>query len=216
MSIYFNWVNFKSITAAKNLGMQYVEDTKRYEIFAFDDDIKYETEIWKDTTVVEGLDVTQNNTDKTDFETNFKTTANQPITPKTVDRLPKVLTAVSPDDVSLYVSGREAEITGTTNYVEASFPVEIQLQGVDVYVKGADWGDNMHFDVGYTDGGGNWVSIKRFGETVYAMDDVGWNQYFYKNNAVSKIPSTLKLRLIYNQANTITIKKVIVNFITHK
>jgi len=92
MSVLFNapanisdtWTNIKAIILQKLLPMQYVDDGTTYTIFAFDDStIVYDTIIWKGTVpssvIANGYSQSQNDSDKSDFETNYKLYANMPI-----------------------------------------------------------------------------------------------------------------------------------------
>jgi len=77
-----DWAGFKSVVASKSLSMQYEDTGSQYEIFAIDSMIVYTTIIYTGT-VPTGAGITQvdNDNNKSDFETNFKPFANQPLTP---------------------------------------------------------------------------------------------------------------------------------------
>jgi len=78
MNIYKSWAEFKNLIISKNLLMQYHEYDYHYIIFASETStLEYYTEIWKDTSKVEGIDITQNNLDLSDWENNYKTDANK-------------------------------------------------------------------------------------------------------------------------------------------
>jgi hypothetical protein len=78
MNIYKTWTNLKSLFIAKNLLLQYTEEQYKYIIFVTEDSItNYVTELWKNTSQIEGIDIVQNNIDLIDFETNYKTDANK-------------------------------------------------------------------------------------------------------------------------------------------
>lgn len=80
-----SWTNFKAVAiTSKNLPVQYTDDGVEYTIFAFDDNtIAYVTTIWKgtvpDSVISNGYSQSQNDTDKSDFETNYKANANSRI-----------------------------------------------------------------------------------------------------------------------------------------
>jgi len=61
MEIWNTWPELKTINTAKNLGFQYHESDYKYYIFLVDETLEYCVEIWKDTTKVKGINVTQNN-----------------------------------------------------------------------------------------------------------------------------------------------------------
>jgi len=217
--LYLTWVDLRDRSISKNFPLQYKELQYRYDIFFVEDNVYYHTEIWKDTTKVEGIDVAQNDLDKTDFESNYKSEANAPVVPKTSDRLPKILSAVTSDNISLYVTGKTKTVTGSNddvnNIVDSEFVDEIQLQGMLIAVKDAVEGDTVDVEVGYHDGT-NWVIVKAFGKAVPMKDIVGWQEYRYVNNAVSKINPLLTIRTRLNQADINTTKKLLVHYITHK
>lgn len=89
MSVNFNanvtisntWTNFKSIITSKTLPIQYDDDGITYTIFAIDDPMIYICTIWKGTVpsgVIDGgYSQAQNDTDESDFETNYKPSANK-------------------------------------------------------------------------------------------------------------------------------------------
>lgn len=221
MSIKLNvaYSDIKSTVIAKNLSLQYNETNKNYRVFAVDGTILYQTEVWKAGHEPDGLDEAQNALDRADFEATYKNVSNKPVVPRTIEGIPKILQAVSPDDVSLFITGKQKAVTGTNvaanNTIDSAFTEEIQLQGMMIAVKDADDGDTIDVEVGYDPGTG-WVSLKKFGEAVPMKGMAGWQEYNYKNNAVSKIPSNLKIRTRLNQANTATTKRVLVHYIVHK
>lgn len=79
------WTNFKSIViTSKSLPVQYDDDGTVYTIFALDgSSVVYICNIWKGTVpdgvIAGGYSQSQNDTDKSDFETNYKTNANKRI-----------------------------------------------------------------------------------------------------------------------------------------
>jgi hypothetical protein len=78
------WTAFKTIITDKFLLLQYHDDGVVYTIFAFDSpSISYSTTIWKSTVPDEiisgGYSQATNDSDKSDFETNFAPIANKTI-----------------------------------------------------------------------------------------------------------------------------------------
>jgi len=77
------WTTFKSTVSSRSLLVQY-QDTDNegstYTIFGFDGPLAFTCTIWKGTVppgvITGGYSQAQNDTDKTDFETNYKPTAN--------------------------------------------------------------------------------------------------------------------------------------------
>ncbi len=64
--------HIKDIINTNNLQLQFVESDDLYKIFVTHDQNLHIVELWKNTNVIKGIDVTQNNLDIIDFETNFK------------------------------------------------------------------------------------------------------------------------------------------------
>lgn len=112
------WVTFKAIAiTAKSLPIQYDNDGTVYTIFAFDGAVAYKTIIWQstvpDTVIASGYSQAQNNSDLSDFTTNFQSTANKNITPVVKQASTAAVTA----DPSLVVglSPNSPLPTGTNN-----------------------------------------------------------------------------------------------------
>jgi hypothetical protein len=81
------WTVFKSSAiTGKSLLVQYQDDGSIYTIFAIDLSIAYTCIIWKGTVpdgvINSGYSQAQNDTDKADFENNYKAQANKTLTPK--------------------------------------------------------------------------------------------------------------------------------------
>lgn len=80
------WTDFETTANNKPLQIQYDDDGITYSIYSFDGPQVFTCTIWKGT-VPDGVTLTysqsQNDTDKSDFETNYKPTANKRIDPST-------------------------------------------------------------------------------------------------------------------------------------
>lgn len=80
ITIPSSWSTFKTTVTAKMLSVQYVDDVVDYVIFAVDNQVVYLVNICKGSLPdVPGLNQVQNDLDKADFETNWKSIANKPI-----------------------------------------------------------------------------------------------------------------------------------------
>jgi hypothetical protein len=77
------WTEIKTIILAKVLPLQYAQDPGKYTIYGLDDGIAYVCTIWTGTVpngvITGGYSQAQNDTDKSDFETNYKPYANMPL-----------------------------------------------------------------------------------------------------------------------------------------
>jgi hypothetical protein len=70
---FVDWTELKVIRSIKNdPPFQYIETSKKYTIWIQDGAQRYVVELVIDTSSFEGINVTQNNTDKTDWEDNYK------------------------------------------------------------------------------------------------------------------------------------------------
>lgn len=81
------WTAFKATVIAKGLSMQYLDDGTNTTVFAFDGPaLAYVSTMWDSGVpvppgVLVSYSQTQNNTDLTDFQTNWQANANRPIGP---------------------------------------------------------------------------------------------------------------------------------------
>lgn len=79
---YYRWTNWKTILVAKALVYQYDDDGTIYTIYGYDGPEVHVTSIYKGTVpyaVVNGYSQAQNDSDKSDFETNYLAGANLPL-----------------------------------------------------------------------------------------------------------------------------------------
>lgn len=102
MRIWKTWAEIKTLLSQRKLRLQYNENKNRYYIFAVDAHIVYFTELWKDISAIKGIDIDQNNSDILDFETNYKASANSPITPLSDDGKTVVRAESRPLDTTTY------------------------------------------------------------------------------------------------------------------
>ncbi len=72
LTLYESWITIKDIVNTNNLQLQFIENNDLYKIFVTYNQNLYVVELWKNTDNIKGIDVTQNNLDIIDFETNFK------------------------------------------------------------------------------------------------------------------------------------------------
>jgi hypothetical protein len=72
MQIGTDWITLKSFAVARNISIQYVQTSDTYYLFAIDGPAELDSQI--SITSPAG-------TDQTDFETNYKSNANQPLLP---------------------------------------------------------------------------------------------------------------------------------------
>lgn len=86
--------SLKEIILSKSLEWQFLETAERYDLFAFDDTIRYSAIIYKPGAVVgPSVDTAQELTNQTDFENNFKDTANKSLQQDHIEDLSEAQTA---------------------------------------------------------------------------------------------------------------------------
>lgn len=74
------WSTFKATVSSKAMAMQYDDDGTTYTIFAVDSPIVYLVTLYKGSVPdAPGFSQSQNDSDKSDFEANWKTNANKPL-----------------------------------------------------------------------------------------------------------------------------------------
>lgn len=106
--INVSYSQWKSLISSKGLSPQYLENPDSYDIFAIEYNISWETKIRKDS-----------GSDQTDFETNYKPIANQPI-------------GARPTDTDSVVNTYTAAGTGTALATSLSFDqyaLQVQVVG---------------------------------------------------------------------------------------
>ncbi len=72
LTLYESWTTIKNLVNTNNLQLQFIESDDLYKVFTTHNQNLYVVELWKNTDIIKGIDITQNNLDITDFETNFK------------------------------------------------------------------------------------------------------------------------------------------------
>ena len=152
-----NWTYFKSILSVKTMLVQYLDDGITYSIFAFDGSLVYSCSIWKGD-VPYGVSLTysqeQNDIDKADFETNYKTKANASLNP------------INANGISL--STIEPRVGSEVIYATHNFCDRTTWFGDSARVNGevlTDSGDGYVFNSSHI----NWIDMR----TGRVLDDDG-------------------------------------------
>ena len=104
------WTAWKIVQLAKSLNTQYDETDNSYSIWGYDGPEVHVCAIYKtsvpDFVLAAGYSQEQNDADKNDFETHFKSKANMPVDPpRATDGKPFVLPNIFPGDVILNFAG---------------------------------------------------------------------------------------------------------------
>lgn len=123
------WTEIRAVIVTDALSYQYAESGGKYTIFAPTDGVIYTCEIWTGTVpssiIASGYSQSQNDTDKTDFESNFQPYANMPVKqgqfndPRIIRRLGN-LTATSTSEVVVCVRGYTEQSSEAQRSVKSS------------------------------------------------------------------------------------------------
>lgn len=161
----YSWTGWKAVQFWKNLVTQFDDDGTIYTIYGYDGPEVHLCTIWKGAVpdgVVASYSQTQNDSDKSDFETNFKSLANSMIIPKATDGTPNHLPNIFPNGVRLYIPGigddrtlgfakgvpfqhSSTDASATDHPVTWQFNDWIYLSGGQVTYEGAVLGDTIDF-----------------------------------------------------------------------
>lgn len=128
-----DWAAWKVAQAAKNLITQFDDDGSMYIIYGYDGPEVLFTRIWKGDIIGNaGVTQEQNDANRTDFETNYKPTANATVEPKAKDGRPAT---------------RQTTANRTTNFNLRVFSFYTARSG-SVHnvnpVTDTDWGDIVY------------------------------------------------------------------------
>jgi len=73
-----DYQDLKTLILGKELKWNYIEDDMAYTIFAKEGTLLYSTMVYKSGQEPKNFDTSQNDTDRTDFEGNYKSSSNSP------------------------------------------------------------------------------------------------------------------------------------------
>lgn len=130
--MYTTYENLKSLISSKALSLQYMELSDRYDLFITESGILYTTTIYKAGATVDGINPTTEATRISDFETNYKAHANQPLEIKAgVGRPMRVSASPQPINTVQKFKGFQLVIpaNATSATLDISFPQDIYLKG---------------------------------------------------------------------------------------
>jgi hypothetical protein len=142
---YSQW---KSLLASNDLGAQYLENPDSYDLFAIEYHISWETKVLKN-----------GGSDQTDFETNYKATANQPLGSRPSDTDSNATTytttgtgATLSTTLSFDQYALQVQVTGTSTLTTWNVVLEGSLDNVNfstilisthVIGQGVVWGSSL-------------------------------------------------------------------------
>lgn len=139
MDVTLNWTDFKAKVAAKVLSIQYTESGVEYSLWAIDGADTYLAAIPKTNPA---------STDQTDFETNYKSSANKPITPRATDMTPYVRVTEKTVGKTLKLKGFELTCTANaTSSHQQKLTTDIELTGGTAHVDTPHHGDKIQVKI---------------------------------------------------------------------
>ena len=180
-----SWASWKTLIAAKNLLPQYIEHADRYDLFAVETSIVWELSILKD----DGADVI-------DFETNYKSTYNQPLEIKAAAGRPiRISASPQPANTVEHWKGYQITIpTGQTSaYVDISFPSTVYLKGGYIVSADVDFDDYVQVDVLVAANNATYMS--GLISTAYMIPNMPVS---FESAESMAFPSSLKIRVTLN------------------
>jgi len=132
--IDLSWTQLKEVISSKSLRVQFEETTSIYQIFCVEEAIVYLCVIYKGTVPPEShVDQQQNDLDKSEFESDYKSGANLPLVPKSADGTPITVVSTKVDCVPL----SEFLKNGTNSAMNvngSSSPIEFKVVGSTGYI----------------------------------------------------------------------------------
>jgi len=197
-----SWAAFKALVIAKKLLIQYSETPQNYDIYGAED----KTFLWTYSILKETADAT-------DFETNFKDEANQPIEVKATATAPqRVVPTAQPSDTTEKWKGYHIEMTTleTSKTILINFPLDVFLRGGSIFSQDADDQDYFTVDIVWTDYPST-IIYPNLLETIYMMKNV---QIPFISAECMKFPTMLSLQITYHKVNDLQTRHIsaIANF----
>lgn len=202
-----NWTNFKTLCNSRSLRIQYIELDSYYTLRAFDQWFHLGCHLLKDG----GADVI-------DFETNFKSTANQSLSDTQGFPLIRTTAFSNTDNMRFRGTGISKTISaGTTDNLDYKLPENRFLNGVQLIVKNHIFADKIKFQVIDKDnilGFGTNVVLDEFATDWHLAEDTQ-NQGQFIVPYPALINANLYIRLVYISTGTTDVE-LACNLFLHK
>lgn len=181
------WTDYKTLVSSKKLLMQYEDTPNRYHVFSQEAGVF----MWR-------ISLPKGSAEATDFENNYKATANAPLECKAdAGRPERVAPSPQPNNTTeawkgFHLNLGSSDASGT---IDISFSSNVYLKGGEVYSEDADPEDTVKVDVVL-------VSNPAYVVTADLLKDV----YMLKNYPIRfmssecmYLPSTVMLRVTYTK-----------------
>ncbi len=191
-TVTITYTDLKNLILDNRLFWQYQEFNERYDIFSANSETEYLSIVWKSGFEPKGVDVGQNTTDRTDFETNYKDTANPRVTSFSQGfGFISILNSTStPLGISGVFTGEAEDATDysiISLFVYASHASAIDGLSVEWSTDGTNWDDSDNFTV--PAGNGKFFTLAP--ETKYY-------RVVYTNGVIAQTDFRLQVILHYN------------------
>lgn len=176
-----DYAQFKSLVGSKALLGQFKELSDRYELFAVESVISWETVILKDGGV-----------DHVDFETHYKAIFNAPLEYRTIDGLAKVASSRFIESLSFFVDGEGLVYSLSNNtevYLKKHYAVPVSICGADIRWSNAELGDHIYLEVGIYMTPGDETSFYTIGQYGNHFNILGSGNRVFDVPAVKTLPS---------------------------
>lgn len=188
------WTEFKTLVATKLLLMQYTELGSKYDVYASEGLFMWHCSIDK---------VTPTSSDQTDFETNFKSTANAALENKAAAGRPeRVAASPQPNNTTEKWKGFhvEMDITDSSAIIDITFDTSVYLKGGIIYSNDCSNGDHIKADI-----------VLKANPAYVIKANILQNVYMLQNTIIPfmssecmLMPSTVMLRVTYTKTDTET------------
>jgi hypothetical protein len=211
--MYTTYENLKSLVSTKALSLQYMELTDRYDLFVTESGISYTTTIYKANAAVDGINPTTEATRISDFETNYKAHANQPLEVKAgAGRPMRVSASPQPEGTVQHWKGFQLTVPAgqTSAYVDVAFVNAVYLRGGNIASPTIDAGDYVSADVLIA--ANNAVYIPGIISNAYLISDLPIS---FESNESMAFPTSVKLRITLTLgvvSTSDTIANILVNY----
>jgi len=182
-----SWSDFKALVSSKKLLIQYTDTGTNYEVFA----PEAGEFLWQ-TALVKGSD------DATDFETNFKSTANAPLEIKAdYGRPERIAPSPQPNNTTEMWKGFQLflDTDDESGTIDISFSANVYLKGGEIYSGDCDPEDKIKVDVVLVSSPTTVVTADLL-KDVYMLKDYPIR---FMSSECMWLPSTAMLRVTYTK-----------------
>lgn len=145
------WTKFKAFQLKKQFNIQFDEDDSAYKVWGYDGPEVHLCTLYKSSIpdFITSITQMQNDADKLDFETNFKTAANDKVNTREISKLPDSQPFATPS----FRTKRDAtseivEIApGSSGSIDYTITEERYVHGGKLIVSGNEMGDRFEAEV---------------------------------------------------------------------